>query len=591
MAFSSESPAEGKQSKFFRPKSKVTGLRSGLIEIWDSSSDANSVQESVEWLENKHLLESTFEKLQSYLKVGNPECIQSNVYDFCDKEIYDSISHAKILFDEFKLEDIAVSRGRANVFERIRSLFFMNRAALKLANIDAVTNFMFTNVEKNIYHGDSKGPFYFADVCAGPGGFTEYILWRKSWLYKGFGFTLKDDHDFKLHESRCASTFSFQTFYGSTGDGNICCPDNITDFKRKVLFQTNQEGVHFMTSDGGFSVEGNESLQEVLSKNIYVCQCLVALEIVRSHGYFVTKMFDVFTRFSVGLIYLMYRCFKRVTIVKPNTSRPANGERYLICYDLQKNEEVENIREYLRFIAKKLWDLKGVEQNDILELVPMRTIKEDSTFSNYILDSNNKLGKRQIEALKKLRMFCKNLSLQDPRQYEFRKKSLDFWQLPDRTRSDFEEENKKKILLMDDYLEKTDWLKLPPLPIEDKKFLQNLCSHEEEWLFCALYSTREKNKCNIYAGFGSKTCRWQDKGWVKIKNLKLSPGTILYGEIVKETLTFDIADEDSDHYRHCLHIIDAMYLGDICLTELSFSNRCSAAVNVCSAFSAFFGRQ
>lgn len=34
--------------------------------------------------------------------------------------------------------------------------------------------------------------FYFAYVCAGPGGFTEYMLWRKGFYNaKGFGFTLK----------------------------------------------------------------------------------------------------------------------------------------------------------------------------------------------------------------------------------------------------------------------------------------------------------------------------------------------------------------------------------------------------------------
>ena len=35
---------------------------------------------------------------------------------------------------------------------------------------------------------------YFADVCAGPGGFSEYVLWKKKWLAKGFGFTLKGTH-------------------------------------------------------------------------------------------------------------------------------------------------------------------------------------------------------------------------------------------------------------------------------------------------------------------------------------------------------------------------------------------------------------
>ena len=32
---------------------------------------------------------------------------------------------------------------------------------------------------------------YFADICAGPGGFSEYVLWRRKWHAKGFGLTLR----------------------------------------------------------------------------------------------------------------------------------------------------------------------------------------------------------------------------------------------------------------------------------------------------------------------------------------------------------------------------------------------------------------
>jgi cap1 methyltransferase len=43
-------------------------------------------------------------------------------------------------------------------------------------------------------------------------------------------------------------------------------------------------GVHFMMADGGFSVEGNENVQEILSKQLYLCQFMVALGIVRTKG-------------------------------------------------------------------------------------------------------------------------------------------------------------------------------------------------------------------------------------------------------------------------------------------------------------------
>jgi len=44
-------------------------------------------------------------------------------------------------------------------------------------------------------------------------------------------------------------------------------------------------------------------------------------------GHFVCKLFDIFTPFSVGLVYLMYRTFNQISIHKPVTSRPANSER------------------------------------------------------------------------------------------------------------------------------------------------------------------------------------------------------------------------------------------------------------------------
>lgn len=61
----------------------------------------------------------------------------------------------------------------------------------------------------------------------------------------------------------------------------------------------------------GFSVEGQENIQEILSKQLYLCQCLAALMLVRTGGNFVVKLFDVFTLFSVSLIYMMYRCFEK----------------------------------------------------------------------------------------------------------------------------------------------------------------------------------------------------------------------------------------------------------------------------------------
>lgn len=55
---------------------------------------------------------------------------------------------------------------------------------------------------------------YFADICAGPGGFSEYVLWRKKWESKGFGFTLKGSNDFKLEDFFAGPPETFEPHYG-----------------------------------------------------------------------------------------------------------------------------------------------------------------------------------------------------------------------------------------------------------------------------------------------------------------------------------------------------------------------------------------
>ncbi|CAN0429179.1 unnamed protein product, partial [Scytosiphon promiscuus] len=48
-------------------------------------------------------------------------------------------------------------------------------------------------------------------------------------------------------------------------------------------------------------------------------------------GSFVCKLFECWTESTAALVYLLHRKFRRIAIIKPITSRPASGERYLVC--------------------------------------------------------------------------------------------------------------------------------------------------------------------------------------------------------------------------------------------------------------------
>ena len=55
---------------------------------------------------------------------------------------------------------------------------------------------------------------YFADICAGPGGFSEYVLWRSKAEAKGFGMTLRGPCDFKLEDFFAGPAEMFEPYYG-----------------------------------------------------------------------------------------------------------------------------------------------------------------------------------------------------------------------------------------------------------------------------------------------------------------------------------------------------------------------------------------
>ena len=196
-----------------------------------------------------------------------------------------------------------------------------------MANLDALCGLLTLPTEPR------GRPFYFADACAGPGGFTEYMLWREQQLGEechGFGFTLKQENDWELGSFRAPKRpFRFSVDYGKDGTGDIYVSDNIRHFARKVHQETDGQGVDLLTCDGGFSVKGEENFQEDLLRQLVRGQFLTGLEIIRPGGTFVCKIFDVFTPVTVALVYILYRCFGRVALVKPYTSRPANSERYV----------------------------------------------------------------------------------------------------------------------------------------------------------------------------------------------------------------------------------------------------------------------
>jgi 23S rRNA U2552 (ribose-2'-O)-methylase RlmE/FtsJ len=317
-------------------------------------------------------------------------------FSFVDSSILQQLRATKKKIHELTKEQLQRARERANPCERIRNSRFMNRAAVKLANLDSLYQFSSCHT--------------FLDLCGGPGGFVEYLLW-KSKDVSGWGITLHGNQDYDLKGLRSFGD-RFQAVYGPEETGDITVHANRNVLTEQVL-KHHQHGVDLVLGDGAFSVEGDELHQEHHTKELLLCQILVMFKTLKKGGTFVVKLFDTVTPFTVSLIYLLYLHFEKLSMIKPLSSRPANAEKYLVCKNLQVHHPAELIA-FLETVAQQCHHLKPQHKSpvsahkahppswipfeeqvtlnldDISTILDPSAILKDTTFADWMDDMNVK---------------------------------------------------------------------------------------------------------------------------------------------------------------------------------------------------------
>ena len=89
--------------------------------------------------------------------------------------------------------------------------------------------------------------------------------------------------------------------------------------------------MNIITADGGFDFSKDFQEQETSATRLILTQILYAISLQKFNGSFILKVFDIFTNVTVEMIYLLSCFYKHVFISKPNTSRQANSEKYIVC--------------------------------------------------------------------------------------------------------------------------------------------------------------------------------------------------------------------------------------------------------------------
>ncbi|OBZ89351.1 Cap-specific mRNA (nucleoside-2'-O-)-methyltransferase 1 [Choanephora cucurbitarum] len=341
-------------------------------------------------------------------------------YDFLSsKGLVEKVNQLRERIRHVSTEQRSRARCKSNPFERVGNAIFMNRAATKLAALDATFGL---TVTKN-----HREEFIFADICGGPGGFSEYLLWRvHSWggSAHGYGITLNGSDEIKWHPERFIDDIprhSLTTIDGVDGTGDLYRSENRESFASTVLKETKQGGVHVVVADGGFDFSGNEKQQEVVAQRLILCEIITMLLTLKQGGHFVCKFFDMLSTTTASFVWLLYQLFDEVCITKPLSSRPANAERYIVCKGLIHHRPTA--------LISLLSDIAS--QSTCPSLFSRKRLENDEDFIDYIKMRNMKLTMKQTEALEQLVFFVDNPeapSVYD--QEQIKRACLSEWRLP-----------------------------------------------------------------------------------------------------------------------------------------------------------------
>lgn len=210
----------------------------------------------------------------------------------------------------------------------------VSRAYYKLWEI-LVTHPWLVNFKEN------KSECHTLHLCDAPGGFigcvTDYfnrVLPSSSFKHFGLSLVQPDDNLVPVFKKQI------------TDNPRVCiikegnCDINDREIATKIIKRMkleNENGVSFITADGGIPDKGEYNSKEDTHLELFLSEIFISLECLGEKGSLVMKFFDIYKTETLNLINTLYLFFDQVCICKPETSRPTNSEKYIVCNGFYKS--------------------------------------------------------------------------------------------------------------------------------------------------------------------------------------------------------------------------------------------------------------
>lgn len=228
-------------------------------------------------------------------------------------------------------------------------------------------------------------------LAEAPGGFIESSLYfikkrRLENKHKQYTFSmLNQSNDTPTYHKNIVNTDSVIILSNKTNKGDLYEISNI-----KYLINTLvSKNIKFITCDGGFTENCDFAAKEQLHHKLIFHEIITSLFILSNGGVLVVKIFDIFTELTFDFLYLLSFLFEYTYICKPDTSRPTNSEKYIVCKNYDKSK-FTCIQDFIKQLCYK-------DINNYSSFVYKNNIEKK--FTESIKNINEILMERQITTI------------------------------------------------------------------------------------------------------------------------------------------------------------------------------------------------
>jgi 23S rRNA U2552 (ribose-2'-O)-methylase RlmE/FtsJ len=230
-------------------------------------------------------------------------------------------------------------------------------------------------------------------LAEGPGGFIEALVnMRKNANDTYIGMTILDNNNdsnipaWKKSKKFLNDNKNVFIENGADNTGNIL---SLVNFEH--CYSKYGSSMDIITADGGFDFSNDFNGQETIMTKLLYGQVCYALCMQKHNGSFILKIFDCFMENTIDLLYILSAFYKDVYITKPQTSRYANSEKYVVC----KNFLFTDCKDFYN-VLKDTLD-KVIKSTEYIHR--FLNINVSRHFKNKIEEYNAIVGQQQMETI------------------------------------------------------------------------------------------------------------------------------------------------------------------------------------------------